>query len=189
MNVGDVQLFLRNLGTLLAAHQGKKPAADFDAFCDGLDPFRDQALTAFAELLSAAAEYRRTGILPTPTARPVRSRKPATGKPAAGKPILKRKDDVDAVEAAAGTLQALFERATDPALTHEAIEAEVSRVEREFDAEGLKAVARKFGISAGLTNKGAVKVKILGRICERKGRHERGEAIGEVARAAASNHA
>jgi hypothetical protein len=179
VNVGDVQTFLRNLGTLLAAHQAKKPAADFDAFCDGLDPFRDQPLSVFAELLRAADEYRRTGILPTPPAKAARTRKPA-----AGKPVLKRKDDVAAVEQAAATLQALFDRATDPTLTHEAIEAEVNRLDREFDAEGLKAVARKFGISAGLTNKGAVKAKILGRICERKGRHERGEAIGDVARAA-----
>jgi hypothetical protein len=181
VNVGDVQVFLRNLGTLLAAHQGKKPAADFNAFCDGLDPFRDQPLPLFAELLRAAAEYRRSGILPAPSARPARVRKPA-----AGKPILKRKDDVEAIAQAAATLQSLFDRATDPTLTHEVIEAEVNRLEREFDAEGLKAVARKFGISAGLTNKGVAKAKILGRISERKGRHERGEAIGEVARAAGS---
>ena len=79
-------------------------------------------------------------------------------------------------------LQGLFERATDPTLSHEAIEAEVSRIEREFDGEGLKAVARKFGVSSGLSSKGATKSKILGRIAERKGRHERGEVIGEVAR-------
>src|SRR5262249_33646831 len=76
----------------------------------------------------------------------------------------------------------LYERATDATLTHEAIEAEVNRIDREFDGEGLKAVARKFGISSGLSSKGAAKTKILNRIAERKGRHERGEVTGELAK-------
>jgi hypothetical protein len=180
VNIGDVQSFLRNLGTLLAAHQAKKPAADFDAFCNGLDPFRDQALETFAVFLNTAAEYQRTGILPV---QPVKkARKPAAPKTGTAKPALKKKDDMHAVEEAAALLQNLFDRATDPTLTHEAIEAEVNRIEREFDGEGLKAVARKFGVSSGLSSKGATKAKILGRIAERKGRHERGEVIGEVAR-------
>jgi hypothetical protein len=174
VNIGDVQIFLRSLGTLLAAHQGKKPAADFDAFCDALDPFRDQTLAAFAPFLVAAAEFQRTGIVP---AKPSRPRKPATPKAA-----LKRKDDVQAIEEAAASLQGLFDRATDPTLSHEAIEAEVARIERAFDMEGLKAVARRFGLTSGLTTKANVKSRILARIAERKARHERGEVIGEVAR-------
>jgi len=180
VNIGDVQIFLRNLGALLAAHQGKKPAADFDTFCDGLDPFREQALGAFSQLLRDAAEYQRTGILPAQPAK--KARKPATPRAGTAKQPLKKKDDVQAVDEAAATLQTLFDSATDPTLTHEAIEAEVGRIEREFDGEGLKAVARKFGVTSGLTSKGATKSKILGRIAERKGRHERGEVIGEVAR-------
>jgi hypothetical protein len=180
VNIGDVQSFLRNLGSLLAAHQAKKPATDFDAFCGGLEPFREQSLATFAQLLRDAAEYQRTGILPVQPAK--KARKPATPKAGTAKQVLKKKDDVQAVDAAAATLQGLFDRATDPALTHEAIEAEVSRIEREFDFEGLKAVARKFGVSSGLTTKSATGSKILGRIAERKGRHERGEVIGEVAR-------
>jgi hypothetical protein len=179
VNIGDMQAFLRHLSTLLAAHQGKKPAAEFDAFCDALDPFRDQAIATFAHFLRDAAEYQRTGIVP---AQPVKARKPAAPKSGTPKQALKKKDDVAAVDEAAAVLQTLFDRATDATLTHEAIEAYVSGIEREFDAGGLKAVARKFGISSGLTNKTAVTAKILGRIAERKGRHERGEVIGEVAR-------
>jgi hypothetical protein len=179
VNIGDVQIFLRNLGGLLAAHQGKKPAADFDAFCDGLDPFRELALAPFAQLLRDADEYQRTGILLVPAKK---TRKAATPRAGTAKQPLKKKDDVQAVDEAAATLQSLFDRATDPALTHEAIEAEVSRIEREFDGEGLKTVARKFGVTSGLSSKNATKAKILGRIAERKGRHERGEVIGEVAR-------
>jgi hypothetical protein len=179
VNIGDVQSFLRNLGALLAAHQGKKPAANFDAFCDGLDPFRDQALGTFAQFLRDAAEYQRTGIIPAQSAK---ARKPATPKSGTPKHKLKNKDDGQAIDEAAAVLQALFDRATDATLTHEMIESEVNRIDREFDAAGLKAVARRFGISSGLSTKGAVKAKLLGRIAERKGRHERGEVIGEVAR-------
>src|SRR5262249_29170503 len=150
--------FLRNLGTLLAAHQGKKPAADFDAFCDGLDPFRDQPIGDFTRFLHDAAEYHRTGIVPVPARG---SRRPAAGRPSISKQPLKRKDDVQAVEEAAASLQGLFDRATDRTLSHEMIESEVSRIEQAFDAEGLKAVARKFGITSGLSSKTAARAKIL----------------------------
>ncbi len=176
MNIGDVQIFLRNVGTLLAAHQGKKLAGDFDAFCEALEPFQTQAIAVFAQFLRDAAEYQRTGIVP---AGPVKkTRKPAASS---AKSPLKKKDDVQAIEDAAASLQQLFDRATDPALTHEAIESEVARIERTFDADGLKAVARKFGITSSLASKTVAQGKILHRIAERKGRHERGEVISEVA--------
>ena len=176
MTIGDVQTCLRSLAELLAAHQGKKPAADFDAFCAGLDPFREQAIGAFAQFLRDAADYQRTGIVPAPAKAARTARKATTAKAA-----LKKKDDLPAIEEAVATLQQLFNRATDASLTHEAIEAAVGQIERTFDAEGLKAVARKFGVTSGLSSKSATSAKILGRIAERKGRHERGEVIGEVA--------
>jgi hypothetical protein len=185
MNVGDVQGFLRQLGVLLKVNQGGKPAAEFEAFCGGLEPFKDQPVGAFAQFLHLAEEYKRTGVVPVPTGKRA-ARKPAAPKaPKAPKVALKKKDDVQAVDEAAARLKGLYDRATDPALTHEAIEQEVGRIEREFDGEGLKEVARKFGISSGLTGKAAAKKKILDRIAERKGRHERGEVIAEVARATA----
>jgi hypothetical protein len=179
VNVGDVQICLRNLAGLLAAHQGKKPAADFEAFCDGLDPFREQAIGVFGQFLRDAAEYQRTGIVPV-AAKGIRAAKPSSTKTA-----LKKKDDLPAIEEAIAALQQLFDRATDPGLTHEAIESAVGQIEKTFDAEGLKAVARRFGVTSGLTSKSATSAKILGRIAERKGRHERGEVIGEVARQSA----
>jgi hypothetical protein len=179
VNVGDVQTCLRNLAGLLAAHQGKKPAADFDAFCDGLDPFREQPIGAFAQFLRDAAEYQRTGVVPVP------AKAGRTAKVPRGKTALKKKDDVAAMEQAAATLQQLFDRATDPTLTHEAIEAAVGQIERTFDTDGLKAVARKFGVTSGLSSKSATSAKILARIAERKGRHERGEVIADVARESA----
>jgi hypothetical protein len=179
MNVGDVQGFLRQLGALLRANQGGKPAADFDAFCEGLGPFTEQPIGAFAQFLRDAEEYRRTGQVAMPARKAARKAAVPRGPRAA----LKRKDDVQSVEAAAAQLQGLYDRATDPALTHEEVEKEVERIEREFDTEGLKAVARKFGVSSGLTGKAATKRKILDRIAERKGRHERGMVIAELAKA------
>lgn len=176
MTIGDVQTCLRSLAGLLAAHQGKKPAADFDAFCEGLDPFREQPIGMFAQFLRDAAEYRRTGIVPAPT------KAGRAAKVSRAKSALKKKDDLPAIEEAAATLQQLFDRATDPSVTHEAIEAAVGQIERAFDAEGLKAVARQFGVTSGLSTKSATSAKILSRIAERKGRHERGEVIAEVAR-------
>ena len=183
MNIADVQTCLRSLAGLLAAHQGKKPAADFDAFCDGLDPFREQPIATFAQFLRDAAEYQRTGIVSAP------AKAHRAAAPRGARTSLKKKDDLAAVEEAAATLQQLFDRATDASLTHEAIEAAVGQIERSFDAEGLKAVARKFGVASGLTSKSTTSAKILGRIAERKGRHERGEVIADVARESAPHAA
>lgn len=180
MTIGDVQTCLRSLAGLLAAHQGKKPAADFDAFCAGLDPFQKQPIGVFAQFLRDAAEYQRTGIVPVP-AKAGRTSRATSARASSTKSALKKKDNLSAIEEAVATLQQLFERATDASLTHEAIEAAVGQIERTFDAEGLKAVARKFGVTSGLSSKTATSAKILGRIAERKGRHERGEVIGAVA--------
>jgi hypothetical protein len=185
VNVGDLQGFLRTLGALLAANQGGKPAAEFEAFCATLEPFREQSVGTFAQFLQDAAEYKRTGKVPESVSKRGPGRKqpvPATGAP---KPALKKKDDLQAVEEAAACLLGLYDRASDPTLSHTAIETEVNRIDREFDAEGLKAVARRFGITSGLTGKAAARTKILNRIAERKGQHERGAVIAEIAQASA----
>jgi hypothetical protein len=185
VNVGDLQGFLRTLGALLAANQGGKPAAEFEAFCAGLEPFREQSVGVFAQFLQDAAEYKRTGKVPEPVGKRGAGRRQAGPKAGAPKPALKKKDDLEAVEAAAACLQALYDRATDPTLSHTAIETEVNRIDREFDAEGLKAVARRFGITSGLSGKAAARTKILNRIAERKGQHERGAVIAGIAQASA----
>jgi hypothetical protein len=88
------------------------------------------------------------------------------------------------IEAAAFILRRLFDRATHPTLTYDDIETAVDDIDRRFDAAGLKAVARASGCTYGFTSKTATRQRILNRIAERKGRHERGEVIGETARAA-----
>jgi hypothetical protein len=179
VNVAELQDFLRHLGALLEASKGSsaKLGADFQALCDGLDPFKDQTVVAFAQFLRKAEEYHRTGLIPES------GKKPATRKPAAKttKPVLKKKDDVPAVEAAAASLQRLYERTSDLALTHEEIEKEVDRIDAEFDGDGLKAVAKKFGITSGIRSKKDARDRILKRIADRKGQTERGEVIAQQA--------
>lgn len=185
MNVGDVQSFLNNLAALLKAHKGDKPAAGFEAFCSGLEPFKELPINDFAQFLRDAAEYKRTGIVPVPEGKKGRGARTTAKKTATPKPKPKTKADTDAIRDAATRLQALYDRFADPALTQAVIEAEVNRIDKEFDTEGLKAVARAFGITSGLSSKSAAKGKILNRIVERKDRYERSEAFSAGAKPAA----
>jgi hypothetical protein len=179
VNVGDLQNFLRNLGALLEANKGATPAKDLQAVCEGLEPFKGRSVADFAHFLKVAEEYHRTGKIPETTGRKPSARKPAA--PKAPKPARKKKDDVQAVETAAAALQRLYDRAPDAALSYEEIEKEVDRIDAEFDVEGLKAVAKKFGVTSTMKGKGDAKKKIRDRIADRKGHTERGQVITQQA--------
>lgn len=176
MNVGHVQHFLKTVGAFLKDQHGPKPATEFEAFCAGLEPFKELPLDAFAQFLHDAAEYKRTGVVPV-TGKKGRTAK-ATDKPAPVPKVKpKTKNDAEAIRNAAARLQALYDRFADPTLTTAVIDAEVERVDKEFDGDGLKAVARAFGITSGISTKKAAKDKIRTRIVERKDRYERSEAF------------
>ncbi len=182
MNVGELQSFLRHLGTLLEANKGAKLGADFQALCEGLEPFKDRPVADFAHFLRVAEELHRTGKLPESAVKKPAARKSAPPKPPKPpKPVLKKKGDTEAVETAAAVLQRLYDRATDPALTHEEIERELDRIEAEFDPNGLKEVAKKFGIKSGMRGKADAKKQIHDRIASRKGQAERGQVIARQA--------
>jgi len=85
-------------------------------------------------------------------------------------------------KAASDRLQSLHDRATDPDLSYEEIEDTVSGIAKEFDADGLKAVAQEFGMKSGLSSKGTIVRRIVDRISHRKGHAERGEEIGKIAK-------
>jgi hypothetical protein len=177
VNVGDIHIFLKSLGSLLAAHKGKSPADDFEAFSAALEPFKDQGLDSFARFLRDADEYKRTGKVSISEGKKGRGAAGGSRKTSASKPKLKTKDDTEAIQNAVARLQTHYDRYADPTLTHAMIEAEVEQISGEFDVEGLKAVARGFDLKSGLTSKNAVKGKILNRIIERKGRYDRSEAF------------
>jgi hypothetical protein len=178
VNVGDFQALLKGLGDFLDAHQGKKPAEAFEKFRLGLEPFRDVPLDQFAEFLRQAEEYRRTGIVPVGAKKAAREKKPA--QPKAPKVPLKTKGDAEAIRQAVAELQKLYERATDPTLDYGKIEKTVERISKEFDTNGLKAVAKEFGVGSGSKTKDAARSNIEEKIKSRKGRHERNEAASPV---------
>jgi hypothetical protein len=178
VNVGDFQGLLKSVSEFLAAHQGKKPAEAFEQFRQGLDPFRDLPLDQFAHFLKQAEEYRRTGIVPVGVKKGTREKKPA--QPKAAKIPLKTKDDAEAIRLAVAELQKLYERATDPTLDYGEIERTVERISKEFDTNGLKAVAKEFGAGSGSKTKDAARSNIEDKIKARKGRHERNETTSPV---------
>jgi hypothetical protein len=153
-----------------------------------LEPFKALSLGAFAHFLRDADEYKRTGVVPVPAGKKSRAAKApkAPEPPKTPKPKPKTKDDAEAIRSAVGRLQGLYDRFADKTLTQAIIEAAVEEINKEFDADGLKAVARQFGISSGLTSKKAAKSKIVNRIVERKDRHERSEAFSASSKPAAT---
>ncbi len=86
------------------------------------------------------------------------------------------------VEAAAFILRRLFDRATDLTRSYGQIESTVDDLAPWFTAAGLRAVPRAFGCTYGLTSKAATHSRILHKVADRKGRWERGEEIGRIAR-------
>jgi hypothetical protein len=178
VTVGDVQGLLNGLAALLAANQGEKPASEFQAFCAGLEPFKHLPVRQFAQVLRDAAGQLSGGAASGPASPQADSAGPAPRSgPASSRSGLHTKDDAEAVARAVAELKALYDRFTDPTLTPMGIEAEVERLGREFDVGGLKAVARGFGITSGIDTKIATKKKLVARIVERKGRHDRSAAF------------
>lgn len=169
MTVRDLQTFLKNLAALLASQQGAKPGGEFDSFAQGLEPFADWQIGTLGQFLRDADEYRRTGRVPEPAAKAKTTRARATR----AAPKLATASNVEAVEAAVARLRAMHDRYDDPTLTQSEIEAVAEQLSGQFDANGLKAVARGFGISSGLTSKAATKGKIVAHVMERRERHER----------------
>lgn len=63
MKVDDIQRYLSELARLVQAGDGKKAAAGLSRIVEGLQPFRDYDLEAFAGFLQRAEHYSRTGIV------------------------------------------------------------------------------------------------------------------------------
>lgn len=178
MIIADLHSFLVSLEALLRANQGAKVATEFAAFCSGLEPFKELSVGDFAAFLRQAEEFKRTGQVPIPAD----GKRPKAGAASAAtgtkpKQPLRNKNDHDAINQTVERLKALQARFADPSLSQEEARAEVDRAEREFDGEGLKAVARAFGIKGSLSSKTAARDRLHEAITERKARHERAAAF------------
>jgi hypothetical protein len=122
VNVADLQKHLNDLTLFVETSGGKKGAAELRAVADGLQPFRELSLKELVGILARAAE---------PPGREAPARKAAAPrkKPRADPgPVAKR-------------LRELYDRATDPTVTREHIDAELKGLE-PLSKDGLKTVAR-----------------------------------------------
>src|SRR5262249_42348427 len=130
----------------------------------------------FFQVLAAAQ-----GVDPTAMPGGPKRRAASPRQPKAAKPTQKKASDTAAVADAIAELQLLYESAKDPDCTFDTIKQTVQRIHDGFDANGLKAVAKGFGLTAGLTNKGVTKERIEKKITDRKGAAERGDSIERAA--------
>jgi hypothetical protein len=117
MKVAELQTFLRQIVPFTrAAGAGAKVSEDLDRVGACLEPFKEQTVGEFADFLRMADEYVRNGTLPA-SAKTLR-RRSSNGEPQAEKL---------SVESAAQSFMALYERAADPSLDDEIIDAEISK--------------------------------------------------------------
>ncbi|MCI0682755.1 MAG: hypothetical protein L0Y71_11700 [Gemmataceae bacterium] len=159
MTVADLQQFVRNLGVTLASAGAKGPAGDLERMAAGLEIFRGQTVAAFCDFLAQAENYARTGVLPAGKGR--------------RKAVVPRPDSAETVRAAVQSVQALYERAVDPALEYSAIDAEIKALDKRLTKDEAMQVARKSGIASPLKTKKAALESIKRKITERKESFER----------------
>src|SRR2546428_738235 len=101
MKVAQLQAFVRSLvPPLQSAGATKKVWEDLERIAAALERFGDQELGAFADFLTRAEEYHRTGIVPASSG----GRAAARSRPA--------KPPMLSVQDAAQKVMALYERAT-----------------------------------------------------------------------------
>jgi hypothetical protein len=162
MNVDNVRQFLQSLSRPLSQSGAKKAAEDLERMCAGLEPFRELSVAQFADFLVSAEAYARTGVVPT-TGRA----KSSAAKAGA------RGTDPQALAAAVEQIRSLYDRVTSTEVTYGTIEAEVKRLDKQFNKDGILEIAKGIGISAKLKTKKDALEEIQRRLSERKESFER----------------
>jgi hypothetical protein len=148
--VADLQQFLLDLSKLLRASKGSAVASELEYACSRLSPFKDFNLKAFADFLDKADAYSKGALAPKP--------KPPRGKKASAAEI----------EQVCQQALDLYNRAIDPNVTVELIEATVQALEAK-DPSMLQLVEllNRMGPTKKPKSKAdahkAVRHKILGR--------------------------
>jgi hypothetical protein len=128
MKVHDIERYLSDLARLMQAADAKKTAAGLSRVAEGLGPFREYELEAFAGFLTRAEEYHRTGVLPV-TGRAAKAARPATPK---------TKSDISAIR---DEVKRTYDAAGTDGMTIEAIEA-VGRKLQPLKKDELVEIAR-----------------------------------------------
>jgi hypothetical protein len=158
VNVDELQLHLSNLAHLLENAGAGKTANALTGLRQRLQPYRDRKLTDLLALLDQAEEIVRTGTPPP--------RKGAGGK---------KKADPQALEAAGNRIVELYQRAKDPDVTRDHIEAAFAELERlDPTLTKLKELAKRLDITRTLKKADAIGV-MKQAVLERKGAFQRVE--------------
>jgi hypothetical protein len=132
MKVADLQQYFTDLAKLLHATDGKKSSAELSKIAEGLQPFRDYDLTNFANFLTRAEDYSRTGLVPVIPPKPgSRSKPPA-------KPSV----DLGALQAEVAHLHGT---ASSPDVTFESIEALRPKLD-QLKKPGVLSVVESIGL-------------------------------------------
>jgi hypothetical protein len=155
MNVKDLQHFLHSLSQPLIAAGAKKAADDLDRACAAMEPFGELSIPQFADFLTNAEVYARTGAVSV------------TGAKRAAPRSSTKSGGPEAVTAAVDRIKSLYERVCTPEVTYANIEAEVTSLDKLLK-EQLVEVARCIGVTGNFKTKKAVQDEIRRRMTERK---------------------
>jgi hypothetical protein len=162
VTVAELQLLLSDLGKFLRASEAAKVAGELDFISVKLQPFREYKLRAFADFLEQAEAYSRGAL--------------ASGKSKGGRQRKAKPAEATAEQACQRTLD-LYNRAIDPSVTGEQIEAAVKALEGMDPAKArLDDLARQMGYSQKFKSKADVLKAIRQKIIGRKGAFERPQA-------------
>jgi hypothetical protein len=161
VKVADLQQHLADLTRLLESSGAKVVATDLAAIRDGLAPFRELPLKEFAGFLVRAEAYSRGEV-------PVAAPKGTRGAPKA-KAAPKIKPPPADANAVCAEIKEMYERAANPTVSAEQIEAACGRA-RGLSKQAVLTIAEEIGLKGFKSkSKDAILNAIRQRIFGRKG--------------------
>lgn len=140
MQVAQLRMFVENLARFLAESGGTQVGRELQRAADALRPFDQRTIAQFEEFLKRADQFDRTGQVPV-------SKRAGAGQSAT---------DEAKVAQAAEMMRQLYDRATDPALSYQQIDAEVAKLNRTLNKNEAVAVAERLGVPRKKTKKDAL---------------------------------
>lgn len=164
MKVADLQKYLRALAEAVSAAKGLT-AKDLADVANQLGPFANLSVADFAQFLQLAWEYKTTGKIA----------EPQYSKGGRGGVVSKAAKGSMSPADAVGRVKALYDRATDPAMTREYVECEVRTLASLTKAQ-LDSVAAGSGFAQKFKKKDDVLRALVGYVLGRKGAVERADA-------------
>jgi hypothetical protein len=160
MKVAALQSFVSSLlGPLQDAGVSEKARTELLKMTDCLSPFAALDVGVFADFLTLAEGYRVTGVVPLPTGKAAKPSKPRVAKP----PPL-------SVTEAAQRVLAIYERARDPNLPDQEIDALMGDIKKAFGRKKEPPIelAQQVGITKNLKTGTAALEEIRRMIEDRK---------------------